>query len=55
MDEAVFAGVASRRDRRVGVPRLGGEGAGLFGRGWGLLLGAFRGKHNYHMILKICY
>lgn len=50
MDEAVFAGVASGGDRWVmrragclGATGMGGKGAGLFGRGWGLLLGAFRG------------
>lgn len=56
MDEAVFAGVAAGGDGRVvrgagcvGVTGLGGKGAGLFGRGRGLLLGAFRGKDNYYM------
>lgn len=58
--DAVFAGVASGGDGWVmggagcvGVTGLEGKGTGLFGRGWGLLLGAFRGEHNYHMILTI--
>lgn len=47
MDWAVFAGVASGGDGWVmrcagclGVTGMGGKGAGLFGWGWGLLLGA---------------
>lgn len=31
----------------LGVTELRGERAGLFGWGWGLLLGAFRGKRTY--------
>lgn len=53
MDEVVFAEVASGGDGWVmrgagglGVAGLGGEGAGLFWRGRGLLLGAFTGKHG---------
>lgn len=53
VDEAFFAGVASGGDGWVmrgagglGVTGLEGKGAGLFWRGWGLLLGAFRGRHN---------
>lgn len=61
VDWAVFAGVASGGDGWVmrcagclGVTGMGGKGAGLFGWGWGLLLGAFRRKQNYYyMILTI--
>lgn len=60
MDEAVFAGVASRGDgwvmkkaRGLGVTGLGGKGAGLLWWGWGLLLGSFRVKHNYYIALTM--
>lgn len=58
VDEGLFAGVAARRDGRVmrgaggrGVAVLGGEGAGLLGWGRSLLLGGFRGKQNYYIVI----
>lgn len=55
LDQAVFAVVASRGDGWVvsGTRPLGGQEAGLFWWGWGLLLGSFRGKHNHYIVLAM--